>query len=106
MKHIEQIDGIKTDIQTVGIEMNKYLHLRIQNLIKRLKNIVPDINWIDVYLKTTNNRLVHLRKVNIRVGIPGQDLIASDVGYTWRYILKSIEKKLKRQLEKRKAVVL
>jgi putative sigma-54 modulation protein len=103
MKYLENYEGVKTDIQTIGIEMSGYLQLRLRNLIKKLKNILPEVNWIDVYLKTTNKRFVYLRKINIRLGVPGQDLVASDVGYSWKSMLKTVEKKLIRQLEKRKA---
>lgn len=106
MKYIENYEGVKTDIQTIGIEMSEYLQLRLHNLIKKLKNILPEINWIDVYIKTTNKRFAYLRKVNVRLAIPGQDLIASDVGYRWKSMLKNVEKKLIRQLEKRKAMAI
>jgi len=105
MNYQTNYEGIKTDIQTVGVELNGFLQIRIQNMIAKLKKLWPEMNWIDVYLKQTFKRSIHPRKINVRFGIPGQDLVASEKGYNWKLLLKNVEKKLIRQLSKRKSVV-
>ncbi len=104
MNYNENLGGIRIDIQTAGIEMNEFLHQRIKNMIGKLKSFLPEANWIDVYLKSSGKQSVHPRKISVRFGIPGPDLIATDAGYSWKTLLKNVEKKLIRQLNKRKAI--
>jgi ribosome-associated translation inhibitor RaiA len=91
------------DIQTIGFEMNHSLQQRLENLINKVKSFFPSVNWIDVYFKKTKGQTISPRKVRIRFAIPGPDISASDTGYSWKPLLKNVEKKLIRQLEKRKA---
>jgi ribosome-associated translation inhibitor RaiA len=100
----ENYKGIKMDIQTVGIEMNDFLRLKIKNMLIKLIGFMPEVNWIDIYLKNSGKQSVNPRQVRIRFGIPGPDIIASDSGYSWKTMLKKVEKKLIRQLSKRKAI--
>ncbi|RYZ62260.1 MAG: hypothetical protein EOO14_02810 [Chitinophagaceae bacterium] len=100
---LEQQD-LKLDIQTKGVEMNTYLDRKIQNMIKKLKQLLPDVAWMDIYLRT-NSESVNPRTVVLRMGIPGTDIVASDSGDRWKIILKNIEKRVIRQLEKRKMLL-
>ena len=100
----EQQNNIKIDIQTVGVKMNDYLERKIQNMIKRFRTLLPDINWVDIYLKTTEET-ANPRTVVVRFGLPGPDIVASDSGDRWKMMLKNVEKRLTRQLEKRKALL-
>ena len=93
----------KLDIQAAGVNMNNYLHRKIRNMITKLKKHFPDINFVDVYLKT-NEASAKPCTVLVRFGIPGPDLVASDSGERWKIILKNVEKRLARQLKKRKAL--
>lgn len=95
---------MKLDIQTIGVDMNEYLEKKIQNMIKKLKKVLPEVNWMDVYLKT-NEESVNARTVVLRFGIPGADIVASDSGERWKTLLKNVEKRVLRQLEKRKALL-
>lgn len=103
MDYKENFGGLRIDIQTAGIEMNESLQQRIKNMIVKLKSFLPQANWIDVYLKNSGKKSVYPRKVSVRFGIPGPDLMATDSGYSWKTLLKNVEKKLIRQLNKRKA---
>ena len=104
MNYVETNEGIKLDVQSAGVEMNEYLQRKIKNMIKKLKKVLPEINWVDVYLKNTDES-VRPRRVVVRFGIPGPDIIASDTGHRWKILLKNVEKKLVRQLEKRKTLL-
>ena len=104
MVHNKNLVGIKIDIQTIGVEMNGFLQQRILNMIQKLKRYLPQINWIDVYLKRASKRSMDRRELSVRFGIPGPDMVASDTGCSWKVMLKNVEKKLVRQLNKRKAM--
>lgn len=103
MQHKNQ-KQMKLDIQTIGVDMNEYLEKKIQNMIKKLKKVLPEVNWMDVYLKT-NEESVNARTVVLRFGIPGADIVVSDSGNRWKTLLKNVEKRVIRQLEKRKALL-
>jgi ribosome-associated translation inhibitor RaiA len=104
MIHNENFGRIKIDIQTIGVEMNGFLQQRISNMIQKLKRYLPQINWIDVYLKRAPKHSIDRRELRVRFGIPGPDIVASDIGCSWKVMLKNVEKKLVRQLNKRKAI--
>ncbi|HWJ30346.1 MAG TPA: hypothetical protein VNS32_27680 [Flavisolibacter sp.] len=74
-------------------------------MVNKLKIILPGVNWIDIYLKHTNE-IARPRTVVVRFGKPGPDLVASDSGHRWKILLKNVEKRLIRKLEKRKAISL
>jgi len=103
MTYKQTFDDVKLDIQTVGVKMNDYLERKIQNMIRKLKKILPEISWADFHLKTTDEA-TRPRTVVVRFGIPGPDVVASDSGESWKILLKNVEKRLSRQLEKRKAL--
>lgn len=102
INHSESLQGIKIDIQTMGVDLNRYLQRKIRLMIKKLQNLLPQAGSIDVYLKQDTNGPTNLRNVTVRFGIPGPDVVASDSGLRWKIVLKNVEKKLLRQLEKRK----
>lgn len=104
MNNIQGQHDLKLDIQTIGVNMNDYLDKKIQNMVKKLKQILPQVNRMDVHLKT-NDEAVNPRTVVLRMGIPGTDIVASDSGDRWKLILKNIEKRVIRQLEKRKMLL-
>jgi putative sigma-54 modulation protein len=56
---------------------------------------------VDVYFKKESAHSTANRTLSVRVGIPGNDVFASDSGNSWIALLKSVEEKLRRQLEKR-----
>ena len=97
--------GMKLDIQTTDVKTNDYLEQKIHNLIKKLQIFRPDINWMDIYLKS-NDDIARPRTVVVRLGIPGGDFHATDTGERWKMILKNVEKRLIRQIEKRRGLLL
>jgi ribosome-associated translation inhibitor RaiA len=102
MNQIISHNNIKLEIRTIGVKMNARLNERLLTLINKLKKYLPQMNFADVYLKQSGKQSTFPRKLNIRFGVPGPDLAASEVGYNWKTLLKSVEKKLIRQLNKRK----
>ena len=98
-------EGAKIDIQTAGIKMNNYMKKKVDGTIKNLMNVFPEITSMDIYFKDSEENVVGPRTVTVRVGIPGPDVVASDSEFRWKAALKNVEKKLVRQLEKKRAVL-
>jgi putative sigma-54 modulation protein len=101
MNHTEQFEGIKMDIQTVDLTISSELQQKIRKMIKRLKRHISEINWVDVYFKKESSQSTNVRRVSVRLGIPGNDVFASDSGNYWSTLLKNVEEKLRKQLKKR-----
>jgi len=101
MNYTENFEGIKLDVQAVDINITDDLQQAIRDSISKLKRYVSEVNWADVYFKYDANLATDNRTIGLRLGIPGTDVYASDSGEHWLPILKSIEEKLRRQLEKR-----
>lgn len=102
MNYTEQIDGIKLDIQTVDLSIDDEVQHNIRAMIKRLQRHISEINWVDIHFKKESNHPTDNRSVSVRLGIPGNDVFASDSGDQWIDLLKKVEEKLRRQLRKRK----
>ena len=69
-------------------------------MILRLKRYISEVNWVDVYLEDKSAKSTDQKRVSVRFGIPGNDAFASDTGDNFMALLKSVEEKLWRQLEK------
>jgi|SRR5687768_4790574 len=103
MNITRNFEDLKVGIQPIGVELNDYLFRKIENMIKKLRKSIPEVNWMDVYLKEGGEEL-NPRNIVVRFGIPGTDIVASDSGDRWKTIIKNVEKRLIRQLEKRKVL--
>lgn len=101
MNYTENFNGIKLDVQAEEITINDNLQQEIRNAIGRLKRHVSEVNFVDVYFTEKSDKATDAKKVGIRFGIPGNDAYASDSGSNWMELLKNVEEKLRRQLEKR-----
>ena len=101
MNYTENFDGIKIDVQAVDITIDNELQQSIRDVITRLRRHISDVNFVDVYITEKSEKSTHPRSVGIRFGIPGNDAYASDAGDNWMTLLKNVEEKLRRQLEKR-----
>ena len=101
MNYTENFEGIKIDVQAVDITISDGIQQRIREAITKMKRHVHDINWVDVYLKEEPNHGTNSKTVSMRLGIPGQDVFASDTGEEWFPLMKNLEDKLQKQLEKR-----
>ena len=101
MNHTENFDGIKLDVQAVDITIDQELQQEIRDIITRLRRHVSEVNWVDVYFTEKSGKSTDARTVSMRLGIPGEDAFATDSGDNWKTLLKSVEEKLRRQLEKK-----
>jgi len=102
MIYTADFDGIKLDIQTVNATISSEVKLQIRRMIRRLKRHVSEINWINISLRRNANQSTNNRTVGVRLGIPENDVFASASGLQWKFLLKRIEERLKKQLQRRK----
>jgi ribosomal subunit interface protein len=101
MNYTENFEGIKMDVQAVDINISDTVQQRIRKMIERLRRHISEVNWVDVYFKKESGHPTANRTLSVRVGIPGNDVFASESGNRWLSLLKNVEEKLRRQLEKR-----
>ena len=101
MNYKEKFDGNKIDVQAVDITIDNELQQSIRDVITRLRRHISDVNFVDVYITEKSEKSTDPRSIGIRFGIPGNDAYASDSGDNWMALLKNVEEKLRRQLEKR-----
>lgn len=101
MNYTENFEGIKLDVQAVDITIGDDIQQEIRNMIVRLKRHISEVNWVDVYLEDKSAKSTDQKRVSVRFGILGNDAFPSDTGDNFMALLKSVEEKLWRQLEKR-----
>jgi ribosome-associated translation inhibitor RaiA len=98
----ENLPAIKIDLKAAGVFLNQYLVNKILMLIKKLKHLFPQANSIDICLKNETEQSTQPKIITVRFGKPGPEIIASESGGRWEVMLKNLEKKLVRQLQKEK----
>jgi putative sigma-54 modulation protein len=101
MNYTENFDGIKLDVQAVDITISDSLQQEIREMIQRLRRHISEVNWVDVYFNERSGKSTEQRSVSVRFGVPGNDAFASDSGDNFMALLKNVEEKLRRQLEKK-----
>ncbi|MHA6250262.1 ribosome hibernation-promoting factor, HPF/YfiA family [Pontibacter sp. CAU 1760] len=101
MNYTENFEGIKLDIQAVDIEISDAIQEQVRETITKLKRHMKKIDSVDVYFKEEASHATKSKSVHMRVGVPGNDVFAQDEGDNWYELLKNVENKLKRQLEKK-----
>lgn len=100
--HAESLPALKINLKAAGVFLNQHLVRKILMLIKKLKNLLPQANSIDIRLKNKSKKPAHSKMVTVRFGIPGPDIVATASGGRWEVVLKNLEKKMIRQLQKEK----
>lgn len=101
MKHTENLNGVKLDVQTVDVTLEDKVKERLRNLISLLAKRYPELTHADIYLEDKGHKATNPKSVSVRLGVPGKDPFASDSGDNFVTLLSAVEKKLLRQLEKR-----
>ncbi|TKK65003.1 30S ribosomal protein S30 [Ilyomonas limi] len=101
MNYTENFDGIKLDVQAVDITISDDIQQSIRDMIVRLRRHISEVNWVDVYFEDKSGKSTDPKRVSVRFGVPGNDAFASDSGDNFMALLKNVEEKLRRQLEKR-----
>lgn len=100
MNYTEDFEGVKIDVQAGDITVSDDLQQEIRDAVGRLKRHVSEVNFVDVYFTDKSEKSTDTKSVGIRFGIPGSDAYASDSGDSWMELLRNVEEKLRRQLNK------
>ncbi|MDD2278344.1 MAG: HPF/RaiA family ribosome-associated protein [Bacteroidales bacterium] len=100
MNYTEDFEGVKIDVQAGDITVSDDLQQEIRDAVGRLKRHVSEVNSVDVYFTDKSEKSTDTKNVGIRFGIPGSDAYASDSGDSWMELLRNVEEKLRRQLNK------
>jgi ribosomal subunit interface protein len=100
MNYTENFEGIKVDVQAVDLTISDTLQQQIRDSIVKLKRHTSQITWVDVYFKEEEQHNTNNKTVGMRLGVPGPDVYATDSGNAWMPLLKSVEEKLSKQLQK------
>ncbi len=95
---------IKTTIHSIHFDSDSKLEEFIIQRLEKLTNLSENIIESEVFLKLDNNK-VENKVVEIKLGIPGNDLFAKKVGKTFEEACDSTVEALRRQLKKRKEKV-
>ncbi len=101
MNYTENYEKINLTVQAVDLEINEEVQRSIRETVSRLKRHISEVNWVDVYLQEKDAKSTNPRTVGIRFGIPGNDVFAEDSGYEFIPLIRNVEEKLRRQLQKR-----
>ncbi|WP_192821097.1 HPF/RaiA family ribosome-associated protein [Rufibacter sp. LB8] len=102
MNYTENFGDIKVDVQSsADFTVTDGMQQRIRDVITKMKRFVHDINWVEVHFKVEENHPTNSKTVGFKLGIPGNDVYASDSGDNWVPMMKNIEDKLQKQLDKR-----
>lgn len=101
MNYTEHYEGIKLDVQAVDIEISDSVQQSVRDAINKIKRHAKKVDSVDVYFKEEASQATNQKSVHMRVGIPGNDVFAQDEGDNWYELLKNVEGKLVKQLQKR-----
>lgn len=101
MNYTENFEGIRVDVQAVDINIHDDLQQSVRKTIQKLQRHAEEINWVDAYFVVEGNHPTNNKTFSMRIGVPGPDVFASDSGDHWLPLMKSVEDKLSRQLEKK-----
>ncbi|WP_026464276.1 ribosome hibernation-promoting factor, HPF/YfiA family [Adhaeribacter aquaticus] len=101
MNYTENFEGIKIDVQAVDISISDSVQQSVRDTITKLMRHAKKIDSVDVYFKEEANHSTDSKRVGMRVGVPGTDVFAEDRGENWYELIKNVEEKLKRQLDKK-----
>ena len=101
MQTIENIAGIKINLEAVDITIGEDVMETIHKGITRLSRHYDKIEWADIYLEDKKEKKTQQKQVSIRLGIPGNDPFASEYGDNFHTLLNDVVDKLQSQLEKR-----
>lgn len=101
MKHTEEFENIKLEIQTVKFDADEALLERVRSLISYLKRFSSNrIIYASVFLEDKQGKLSDQKQVKVLLGVPGPDIVASDRGENFFALINNVREKLIVQLKK------
>lgn len=101
MTHSAVIEDISTNIHIHGLKMNDYLSRKLHQVITKFKEQSNDIVKVDIRVEELGPAAKNPRKITAIVEFPDISLMATDSGKQWKLIIKQVQQRLIRQMEKR-----
>ncbi len=98
-------EGLKVDVQSTGIKMNPYIQKKVDGMVKTLTQFVPQIEKVEVQFQEIEGKVQDQRSVTVRLDVPGFRMESTDSEVRWKIAIRNVEKKLLRQLERRKQAI-
>ena len=95
---------MKWDIQTVGFHAKDELMETVKTEVMKLEKYFQPIIGAEVYLRLEYDDQKENKRVELKLNIPGEDLIAGDKSDSFERSLRESIEKMKRQLTKKKEV--
>ena len=92
-------------IHTNGTKMNDYLSEKANRMVNAIRELTDEIVKIDLRLTEASEQVTSPRTLSVVVTLNGTELTASDSGKQWKMLFKHVEKRITRQLAKRKELV-
>lgn len=93
---------MKWDIQTVGFTATEELQEYVKGKVSHLSKYYDQIVGAEVYLKLVNDDKGENKVADIKLNIPGNDIIATSQSEKFEGSINDSCDKLKRQIEKLK----
>lgn len=93
---------MKVNLQAVNFSAKEELVKFVEDKLSKLDNFYDQIVAADVYLKLDNNNSKDNKVVDIKLQVPGDDIVVSKTGQTFEEIINLSVDTLKRLVIKKK----
>ncbi len=97
--------NVQLNVRSVNFDADQKLIDFIQSRVNKLTVFFDHIIHADVYLRVDNNHEIENKTVEIRLGIPGNDLFAKKRAKNFEAATDEVTEALRRQAKKRKEKV-
>lgn len=97
--------NVQLNVRSVNFDADQKLIDFIQGRVNKLTLFFDQIINADVYLRVDNNHETENKTVEIRLGIPGNDLFAKKTAKNFEAATDEVTEALRRQAKKRKEKV-
>jgi len=97
---------MKINIQSPGIKINPQLYGFVQENVEKLFNYYSDLISIDITLRVSNSETKENKICDIRLVIPGNDILASAQCKTFEEAVLSVVEIIKVRLKRKKSKII
>ncbi|MBL0199962.1 MAG: ribosome-associated translation inhibitor RaiA [Chitinophagaceae bacterium] len=97
---------MKINIQSPGFKVNPQLNLFIQEKAEKLFNYYSDLISIEISLKISNSDTKENKVCEIRLVIPGNDILASSQCKTFEEAVLSVVEIIKNRIKRKKSKII
>lgn len=97
---------MRINIQSPGIKINPQLNGFIEEKVEKLFNYYSDLISIDITLRVTNSETKENKISDIRLVIPGNDILASAQCKTFEEAVLSVVEIIKVRLKRKKSKII